>query len=160
MIASNSAFSLLNCTIMADGSYHLVGDLDVVCYEGEHMGAYITGIVFVCLFPIGVPVQSMIVLKRAQCKGALYELEEDGKPKLDVLGDRVPAKAMAPIAAMYARYDSLVRRRKIAWCYAVDAKRAQYNRVCTACTSKTMPNPPRCRHLDAPAVGFQHCHNR
>lgn len=107
MIASNSAFSLLNCTMMADDKYHLVGDLDVVCYEGEHMGSYITGIVFVFLFPVGVPVVLLLALKRAQSKGALYQLGEDGQPKLDALGDVQPAEAMAPIAAMYARYDPL-----------------------------------------------------
>ena len=114
MIASNSAFSLLNCTIMADGSYHLVGDLDVVCYEGEHLGPYITGIVFVFLYPVGVPVALLLALKRAQCKGALYQLGEDGKPTTDALGDVQPAEAMAPIAAMYARYDPLACGRRSA----------------------------------------------
>ena len=76
---SKSAFSLFNCRIMADGQFHLVGDLDVVCdKDPAHVQAQVIGRIMSILYPVGVPVGLYLVLRRAQLQGILFAKPKTG----------------------------------------------------------------------------------
>lgn len=53
--ASSNVFSLLNCSVLTDKRSHLVADLDVYCWEGEHTPYIAIAALFLFLFPFGVP---------------------------------------------------------------------------------------------------------
>ena len=43
-----------------------MADLDVVCFEGEHMSYSIAAIAFIALYPVGVPVGLLVALTRVK----------------------------------------------------------------------------------------------
>ena len=75
-------FTVLNCKPFADGTYRLVADLDVVCFEGAHTPYVVVAVIFICLYPVGVPLGLALVLRANNRVGDLYEAVKDEPGKV------------------------------------------------------------------------------
>ena len=73
---TNTAFSMLKCDELADGKFHLCGDYEVVCWEGEHLFYVTAATVFIGIYPIGVPLTLGLVLTSHAMKGTLYAKQD------------------------------------------------------------------------------------
>ena len=60
----------VQCTVLADGEMRLNGDLDVLCWRGEHL-RYSLGVgVFALFYPVGMPLMLTWVIFKMQKPGA------------------------------------------------------------------------------------------
>lgn len=89
---------MLSCREFTDGRHRLKGDLDVVCGGEQHAPYELFAKLFICVYPVGVPLLLLIDLLRAKLNGRLYE--QSGT------GELVPHTSMAYAHSMYKAYDS------------------------------------------------------
>ncbi len=112
----NAIFSVFQCTKMADNRFHLVGDLDVICWQGGHIPYVGFAICMCAVYPAGVPIFLLTALRRAKQKGILFEMVEDEDDKERrakmLLSQRVnvqvkmikqPHREMKHLASMYKK---------------------------------------------------------
>ena len=102
---TNAIFGMLNCRVLADGKYHLVADLDVICYEGEHAPYQFAAFVFIIFYPIGVP--TFLLLSLQYSRGDLFEDDPDHPGQKRATAE--PKKLITKhVATMYKKYEPWV----------------------------------------------------
>ena len=97
----------------ADGKFHLVADLDIICGEGEHASAALTGYIFAFGFPGAVLFGLFGALTLASRGGYLYLKNDDGEVVLDDFGRYQASEALKPIESMYVRYGAFATRQLV-----------------------------------------------
>jgi hypothetical protein len=68
---------LLKCTYCVDG--RLVADLEVTCFQGQHVFTFSVAVVLLLCFSLGYPLVALVMMCRAQHQGQEGQGEEQGQ---------------------------------------------------------------------------------
>merc|ERR1711865_623984 len=90
---STKIFTIFKCKkIQGITGYLLVEDYDQKCYEGEHMTYMVIGVIFLCLYVVGIPLAMFVLLWRNK-----KHLHDESSPKHHLIKNA--------LGGMYTQYE-------------------------------------------------------